>query len=194
MTSPRSSIQAYIQGKDSNRPHLLDQAFTPHAVLRMEVRTSAIQFPAASHGREAIKNVLVRQFNQSYENVYTFCLDEPPAAEPRTFSCGWLVAMSEKVTGAVRVGRGRYDWSFDAATGLADSLAITIDAMITLPPAELQPVIGWVARLPYPWCSAALAASAGMAAPAGAEVWDALRQDRSPSPSILPVQPGPGSP
>lgn len=109
MLTQSESILAYIKAKDGNRPHLLDAAFTEDATLQMIVRTEAISFPASSVGREAIAETLVRRFNQTYENVYTLCIGSPPTANSETYSCNWLVAMSEKQGGAVRVGCGRYD-------------------------------------------------------------------------------------
>lgn len=79
--SPSESIAAYINAKDSNRPHLLDTAFTADASLRMHVFTDAISLPPALVGREAIADTLVRRFNQTYENIYTLCIGEPPEAD-----------------------------------------------------------------------------------------------------------------
>ena len=63
--------------------------------------------------------------------------------------------MSDKASGSVRVGCGQYDWSFQTNQPyLADRLAITIKEMEVLPSDCLQPVIGWLADLPYPWCPA----------------------------------------
>ena len=153
MLTPAESICTYIKAKDGNRPHLLDRAFTEDAVLQMLVRTEANSFPASSVGREAIAETLVRRFNQTYENIYTLCIGAPPAANLETFSCEWLVAMSEKQGGAVRVGCGQYDWSFSLADHRVRVLTITIEAMEILPAESLAPVMKWVSALPYPWCT-----------------------------------------
>jgi hypothetical protein len=153
------SILAYIFAKDRNRPHLLEAAFTDDVGLQMIVQTDAISFPPVSKGREALADTLVRQFNQTYENIYTFCLANPPHGEAKSFSCPWLVAMSDKQSHAVRVGCGRYDWSF-TDHGRARGLVITIGAMEVLPAEALEPVMSWVSALPYPWCPAATAAQA----------------------------------
>lgn len=156
---PAAAISAYILAKDGNRPHLLPEAFTEGAVLTMDVRTDAIQFPQTTTGRDAIADVLVRRFNQAYENIYTFCLGAPPLAPVMQFECAWLVVMSEKATGRLRAGSGRYAWSFDGATGLVDALAITIDGMLVLPEALVPPAMAWARALPYPWCPLELAES-----------------------------------
>jgi len=150
--TPAAAIEAYIRGKDGNRPHLLRAAFTDDARLAMHVRTAGISFPPGAAGRHAIAELLVRQFNQTWENVYTVCIGDPPDPAARSFSCNWLVAMSAKADLGARLGCGRYDWVFDVRTGLAQSLVITIEAMVAS--AERADAIAdWAAALDYPWCS-----------------------------------------
>lgn len=149
----------YIRAKDENRPHLIAQVFSETACLEMRVKTDAISFPAISQGAATIADVLVRRFNQTYENIYTFYLDRPVAGSatpPAVFACDWLVGMSEKATGNVRVGCGRYEWVFrqDASPLRAERLAITIEAMQTLPAASLPHILRWLLALDYPWSSA----------------------------------------
>lgn len=153
MNTPRLSIQQYIQAKDGNRPHLLRQAFTPDAILDMVVHTGSISFPAHVEGREPIGEVLVRRFGQTFDNVYTFCLGCPLEADSPRFRCKWLVAMSDKSSGEVRVGCGLYEWQFSPGSGLVEKLTITIEHMKTLPTTDLQPIMDWVSSLDYPWCS-----------------------------------------
>ncbi|UZE20763.1 hypothetical protein LOY70_14575 [Pseudomonas sp. B21-054] len=152
MNTPQRSIQQYINAKDGNRPHLLDQALAPEAILDMIVRTGSISFPGHVEGRAAIGDVLVRRFGQTFENVYTFCLGAPPATDANVFQCKWLVAMSDKNGGEARVGCGMYDWHFDPTSRLAKRLTITIEHMKTLPATDLPAIMTWVSRLDYPWC------------------------------------------
>jgi hypothetical protein len=152
MPTPAQAIENYILSKDGNRPHLLRQAFASDATLHMQVKTGAISFPPDVQGRTAIGQVLVRQFGQSYENVYTFCLGAPPADEATSHQCKWLVGMSDKATGALRFGCGLYHWRFGA--GLTTHLEITIEQMLICPAAKLEPVMDWLQQLPYPWCPA----------------------------------------
>jgi hypothetical protein len=91
------------------------------------------------------------------------------------FSCAWLVAMTDKAGGNVRVGCGRYDWRFEAGTGLAEQLAISVEMMQILPPAALEPVMRWAASLPYPWCATATAVSRAGGVVGVAPVLDWLR-------------------
>ena len=61
--------------------------------------------------------------------------------------------MSEKESGAVRVGCGRYDWRFQSDESfLVRELTITIEFMQILPPRNLDAIMGWISGLPYPWC------------------------------------------
>jgi hypothetical protein len=149
--SPAGVIDAYVRAKDGNRPHLLRAAFTDNASLRMHVRTAGISFPPGAIGRQAIADLLVSRFNETWENIYTLCVGDPPAGGATSYACAWLVAMSSKQDSDVRVGCGRYDWEFDLATGLARSLAITIDTMETTT-WGVDAMIDWASRLPYPWC------------------------------------------
>lgn len=153
MHSPAESIFAYLRAKDQNRPYLMGRAFTPDATLKMNVKTGAISFPPLSKGIDSITEVLVRRFAQSYENVLTFCIEDPPWDDAESFSCKWMVGMSERETGAVRVGCGRYDWQFQSGEPfLTRELTITIEFMQVLAPSTLEVIMDWLSGLPYPWC------------------------------------------
>lgn len=149
-------LRTYFRAKDENRPHLMSEAFSETATLETVVRTDAISFPPVSRGLAPITDVLVRRFAQSYENVYSFYLEQPPPQVPATgISCDWLVGMSEKESGRARVGCGRYEWQFQhAPPHLAERLVITIEAMQVLPADQLEAVLRWLTGLPYPWCPA----------------------------------------
>ena len=165
-SSPERLLRTYFLAKDGNRPHLMSDVFSESVVLEMIVKTGTISFPPVTQGLAAVTDVLVRRFAQAYENIYSFYLCDPPPAAA-VVSCDWLVGMSEKSGGAVRVGCGRYDWRFQQeAPFLADRLVVTIEAMQVLDPGELRPVMAWLAALPYPWCPAARIASS--APPIGA--------------------------
>jgi hypothetical protein len=158
--TPQFVLRTYLHAKDENRPHLLTGVFATAARLEIHDRSGKTSFPAVTVGREAIADVLVRNFNQSYENIYTFCLDRPPA-DAASFSCDWLVGMTEKQTRNVRVGCGRYDWTFEAApVVLATRFVITIESMVVLAPDASQPVLRWLVALTYPWSSTAEVAAA----------------------------------
>lgn len=145
-------LRDYFHAKDENRPLYMARAFAPAAALRMVLKTQSIAFPSEVSGEPAIADTLVRKFGQTYENVYTFYLARPaPGAVLADFSCDWMVGMTEKASGNVRVGCGRYDWRFQAEPHRVRELVITIEAMETLAPATAAAVLGWLTALPYPW-------------------------------------------
>jgi hypothetical protein len=159
MLTPSESIRNYIRAKDENRPHLMKRTFAETATLEMAVKTGTISFPPQSKGLDSITDVLVRRFGQDFENVYTLCLASPPEDDDSTFSCDWLVGMSDRKSGAVRVGCGRYNWLFRTNDQrVVEKLTITIELMQTLSPDSLGPVMAWLSNLPYPWCQAQVAA------------------------------------
>jgi hypothetical protein len=151
MITLQKSIETYIRAKDGNRPHLMAQAFAGDAELTMQVNTLEISFPGTVKGAKAISDVLVSEFAQRYENVYTFCIGDPPTAGT-AFDCDWLVCMSEKGTGLARAGFGRYEWMATESSGLVRTLRITIEEMTTLPEETAEPILRWAQNLPYPWC------------------------------------------
>ena len=139
----------------TNRPHLLDRVFTNDAVLEIQNASSAITFPEVTSGREAIADVLVRSFRQTYENVYSYYLQRPNGPLP-AFECQWLVAMTEKSSRSLRVGCGQYLWLFEPSPpGLARRLLITIAEMLVLPSAVVPETLASLAALSYPWSSPA---------------------------------------
>lgn len=152
MPTPFEAVSNYILAKDGNRPVLMRRAFAQNADLEMVVKTDAISFPSSAKGVNAISEILVRRFGIDYENVYTFCLSRPADTDRKHFACHWLVGMSAKADGQVRVGAGRYDWQFDS-DGLVEKLVITIEAMNTFPATELEATMNWLSGLPYPWCT-----------------------------------------
>lgn len=154
MSSPHDAVTTYILAKDGNRPHLMRLAFTSDVELEMVVRTDAITFPAMTKGLAAVTKILVRRFSTEHENVYTFALSRPAPQHREHFPCRWLVGMSAKGDGSIRVGCGLYDWYFTPDPScLVDRLVITIDRMCVLPASSLTGIMDWLSALPYPWCT-----------------------------------------
>ncbi|MBR1277971.1 hypothetical protein JQ624_25150 [Bradyrhizobium sp. AUGA SZCCT0283] len=152
MITASDAVSAYILAKDGNRPFLMRRAFTNDAELEVIVKSDAISFPNSAKGLSALEDILVRRFGLDYENVFTFCLSRPSEANRFHFPCHWLVGMSARGDGQIRVGCGRYDWHF-GKDGRVEKLAIAIDCMTVLPAAELSASMIWLSSLPYPWCS-----------------------------------------
>jgi hypothetical protein len=170
-------LEAYFRAKDGNRPHLLAQVFTPDARLEVNNASASVIFPAVTQGIEGIADALVRQFGRTYENVYSFYLSVPEGA-PRQFKCAWLVGMTDKQSGEVRVGCGTYEWSlvYEPAP-LASGLVISIRAMQVFAPPVQSEVLAWLEQLPYPWATAAAVLSSAPALNGLSPVLNSLRDD-----------------
>jgi hypothetical protein len=153
MLTPADAVKTYILAKDGNRPFLMKQAFAENAELEIAVKTDAISFPGWAKGVGALEDILVRRFALDFENVYTFCLAEPPEAGCTHFACDLLVGMSAKGNGEIRVGCGRYNWYF-GGQGRVEKLVVTVDVMKLLPAEALVESMAWLSALPYPWCRA----------------------------------------
>ena len=154
MSTPSDTVRTYILAKDGNRPFLVRRVFAENAELEIVVKTDAISFPSSAKGVSAIEDSLVRRFGLDYENVYTFCLSQPSEANRRHFPCHWLVGMSARNDGQVRIGCGRYDWYFAPDKEChVERLVVAIDVMKILPAANLAASMNWLSSLPYPWCS-----------------------------------------
>jgi hypothetical protein len=179
MSSPSDAVSTYILAKDGSRPFLMRRAFADDAELEVVVKTDAISFPSSAKGVSAIEDIVVRRFGLDYENVYTFCLSQPSEANRRHFPCHWLVGMSARSNGQIRIGCGRYDWYFgpDQACRV-ERLVIAIDVMKILPATELAASMNWLSSLPYPWCSPHEAGRAVPAIEGLAEIETYLKQVR----------------
>jgi hypothetical protein len=159
---------------------LLGKAFSGDANVEIELETTAVSFPPSISGLDEIGSVLVRQFGLTYENVYTFCLADPPDQSSASFACPWLVGMSSKADGSVRIGTGIYIWIF--ARDHIQTLEIKVDEMLVLPPTALAPIMGWLSALPYPWCAAELALRE---APQIEDLRPLLKQVRAMAPTAI---------
>ena len=183
MSTPSDAVSAYILGKDGNRPFLMRRAFAEDAELEIVVKTDAISFPSSTKGVSAIEDVVVRRFALDFENVYTFCLSQPSLANRRHFPCHWLVGMSARNNGQVRIGCGRYDWYFAPDQECrVERLVVAIDVMKMLPADKLAASMNWLSSLPYPWCSADAALKDVPAIEELAEIETYLKQARPISP------------
>jgi hypothetical protein len=154
VSTPFDAVSTYFYAKDGNRPYLMRRAFTEDVDLEMVVKTEAISFPGSAKGLVAIEDILSRRFSNDMENVYTFCLERPSDANRRHFPCHWLVGMSARNNGPIRVGAGRYDWYFTPdARCLVHRLIITIDVMQVFPASSIDTIMSWLTGLNYPWCA-----------------------------------------
>jgi len=176
----RQLIEIYLDAKDNNRPELMADAFERNAEIRMAVHTQAISFPGHLVGLERITDVLVRDFGRTYEHVYSFCLQTPGVGVAAgSFSCDWVVTMSEKASRRLRVGCGRYDWHFSCTDRWrVRQLDIRIDAMEVLTDSDHIDVWGWTWALERPWTRVSAALALLPKHPQLESVRQALKRDR----------------
>ena len=150
----RTLISQYLQAKDNNKPHWMPLTFDEQATLTMHVKTSAIEFPSQTIGCDAITQLLVKDFSQQYENVYTFCLSDTVKRDENILSCLWLVGMTDKKNREIKVGCGRYEWHFSASENTkVRKLVIDLEQMEILPHLYTDDIFHWLSSLPYPWCN-----------------------------------------
>jgi hypothetical protein len=153
MSHIKELIERYVLAKDQNKPYQMARVFTPDVKLSMDVLTQDITFPPIANGLTNVTDVVCSNLNRHFENIYTFCFTDPPVSPGESFSCGWMVVMSEKTGGVVRVGGGRYDWCFNPERTRVNALTITVSDMSYLPATTLPSVMEWVENLSYPWVS-----------------------------------------
>ena len=146
-------ISLYLRSKDENKPHLIPSVFSSDAVLSMNLKTNNIFFPATTVGVKNIEKVLIRDFSENYENVYTFCFTDSIQNEKNQLFCNWLVGMSDKKSKKVRVGWGKYQWEFtNEKNPLVLNFTIEIEDMVILEANLMPKIMNWLNNASYPWC------------------------------------------
>ena len=102
--TPEQAIRTYLEAKDHNRPWLMPAAFAADASLVIAAPPGTISFPPVAQGLDAITDVLVRRFAQTFDNMsVTFCLASPPDADATIVRVRMAPScMSEKDSRAVR--------------------------------------------------------------------------------------------
>ncbi|MHA6889152.1 hypothetical protein [Ralstonia pseudosolanacearum] len=159
-------LEGYLHAKDDHLPHLIDGIFAPDARLTFALATQNIAFPSRADGAAAITRTLVTDFGAQYHRCRTYCvvrrgdLPEAPRVGNGPVSLApmpWLVVMQARAGGALRVGHGRYRWTFDRAGDdwRVSDLHIDIARMDVVDDARAD---AWRAAiqqaLPYPWVDA----------------------------------------
>ena len=142
------AISSYVRAKDNNKPHLMSGVFEESANLTMEVKTDKIAFPSETNGLSSITRVLIKDFNQKYNNIYTFCMTNTAFSDREKTFCKWVVVMTENES--IRIGFGDYKWIFN--NDLVSQLTITIEKMIVLEKNHGKEIFSWTDKQSYPWC------------------------------------------
>ena len=125
MVTARTLLERYVEAKDSVRPELMRSIYRPDAVLTYTIDTDDIAFPARTEGVDAITRTLVTDFALRFAACKTYYVcAAPPADAQMLVRIAWLVIMREPAARSMRIGKGFYEWRFDAnaAQGLINDV------------------------------------------------------------------------
>lgn len=158
MENIRRLLDKYILGKDTAKPNILEEIYSPDAAVHFTVLPDTISFPAVIKGNREIARVLSADFNERYDNVKTYYLS--PAATNvegnAVLRQGWMVMMREIEGHNLKFGGGFYSWFFEQS-GDGDRRIkrheITICVMLDLPDHPLRFLHDCTGNLSYPWAS-----------------------------------------
>lgn len=165
MTSlPTSSVQSllecYLRAKDRNRPELIPECFAAEATLTFSIATDEIDFPRSVTGAAGIAKTLVSDFGERFDRCRTYYVCAEPELDTHDVCVmPWLVAMREKETEALRLGKGAYRWRIGRTSGEVDrivALHIHIERMDTIADTWSVKLGALQAALTYPWLSPAM--------------------------------------
>jgi hypothetical protein len=160
MADVRELLERYVEAKDRTRPELMPDIYRPDAVLTYSIATDEISFPARVQGVEAITRTLVSEFGERFAACRTYYLcHAPPVGNEDLVCLQWLVAMRERQSAQLRLGKGWYRWQFErrALGGMAArTMHIHIERMAAVPDRDGRLLAGIQRDLPYPWLRAAV--------------------------------------
>ena len=148
-------VRAYLEAKDYQRPHRFAEAFTDDARFRTTFAFDTDWNSSdAVHGLPAITETF-RRLGAGFENLVTFCLPESLRWEDDALHMRWVVFMTGRKSGQIRVAWGDYQWRFTAINRRATSLDVHMHAMRELP--SNPRLLDWAMALPHVWCTGAVA-------------------------------------
>jgi hypothetical protein len=148
-------LHDYLHGKDQSRPHLLARAFAPDAVFvsRFEFDTDF----SDDTPREGLGTIIetFRQLGAACENIYTVCASDSVRESPEGWRCKWLVTMTQRDDGRVRVAWGDYLWQLGGWGTRAKRLEVTMEEMQVLPADRADGFCDWMATHEGLWVESA---------------------------------------
>lgn len=160
LSSARSLLECYLHAKDQNRPERIAQCFADDATLTFSIATDSIDFPRSVTGADAIAKTLVSDFGERFDRCRTYYV----CAELDLDANGvcimpWVVAMREKESEALRLGKGAYRWRMGRTSGGLErivALHIHIERMDTIADAGSVKLGALQDALTYPWMPPAM--------------------------------------
>ncbi|HKQ23742.1 MAG TPA: hypothetical protein VJT81_04765 [Burkholderiales bacterium] len=154
MNTSKDLLEAYLEAKDRNRPHLILESHTPNAILTYSIATDTISFPSKVMGADAIAQTLVRDFRKTFDRCKTYYVcDSIVDRAPHIDFVPWLVIMREMSNSALRVGKGYYRWQFefDGTRTRVCAMHIHIERMDHIEDRAGNTLNALQSELPYPW-------------------------------------------
>lgn len=158
----KNLLERYFDGKDNNKPEVIENLFTSEGVVTFDIVPDTIKFPARIEGAKNISAMMFADFHDNFDNISSYYIvDEFHGLdEHQIASMDWLVVMRERKTGLFRLGTGSYHWEFGVQfTVGADQgvdwkvsrLDIYIHDMFSFPEHEASWIKDSKSQLPYPW-------------------------------------------
>jgi len=145
-------LRAYLHAKDCGVPARFADAFTPDATFtsRFEFETSfSDEEPRV--GLAAIAETF-GLLTKHCDNITTLCTLDSVVTDGDTLRNKWIVAMTNRDSGCIRVAWGDYVWTMDPEAERARSLIVNMRHMAEMGPEHAEVVLVWLRALPAPWC------------------------------------------
>ena len=147
-------LTKYLEAKDQQRPFLFGEVFTSEAMFQSRFAFETdFNDERPVHGLDAIAGVFQRMGSR-VENIFTVYTPSSVRWDAGALSIDWLVGMSERESGKLRLAWGDYAWRFNPAGTRATELVVLMRQMIELPASAGSSINHWLAELPAPWCEA----------------------------------------
>jgi len=146
-------LHKYLQAKDESRPYLFRQVFPENG--RFQTRFSIDTDFDQGGMREGIAEITntFGMLGRFFENIFTTCpIESASYTEEGQLQSTWIVGMSSRDNGDIRIAAGAYLWTFDEESGKVAELDVLMEHMLEFPGKHLAAIMDWLSALPQPWC------------------------------------------
>jgi hypothetical protein len=153
-------LERYFEGKDENKPEVIENLFSDTATVTFEIRPDNIKFPSRITGAKNIAETMFNDFHDNFDQITSYYIESelPDLDQDKIICLKWLVVMREKCSGLFRIGTGYYDWHFGLEPKV-DKLHIYIHDMVVCPEKHTNWAYNLQSRFFYPWLPLSLAIS-----------------------------------
>ena len=151
-------LEKYIEGKDLDRYKILEEIYSPTAIVSFIINADNVEFPNEIHGNLEIVKILSADFNKKYDLVKTYYLSKHfhEIDSLQIKNQNWLVVMKERSSGNIRVGTGYYNWDFEKLNTSELKIRnhkIFIHSMLELPSESIDLLYDLQKTFRYPWAN-----------------------------------------